>query len=114
MGGQLWRGRDKLSRVARLRRGVCFDTFRKYTPLNHIYGYWERLKNNRATYTGGRSINKMVRAHINTRQTISANKRKTKRKKQEKKQKNKKRKKRKKNIFYSKNRKGYILKKKEG
>ena len=99
MGGQLWRGRDKLSRVARLRRGVCFDTFRKYTPLNHIYGYWERLKNNRATYTGGRSINKMVRAHINTRQTIFANKRKTKRKKQEKKQNNKKRKKRKKIFF---------------
>lgn len=41
----------------------------------------------------------MVRAHINTRQTISANKRKTKRKKQEKKQKNKKRKKRKKIFF---------------
>lgn len=99
MGGQLWRGRDKLSRVARLRRGVCFDTFGKYTPLNHIYSYWERLKNNSVAYTNGQSINRMVRAHINTRQTISENKRKTKRKKQEKKQKNKKRKKRKKIFF---------------
>lgn len=94
--------------------GVCFDTFRKYTPLNHIYSHWERLKNNSAAYTNRQSINRMVHTHINTQQTVLANKRKTKRKKQEKKQKNKKRKKRKKNIFYSKNRKGYILKKKEG
>lgn len=78
--------------------GVCFDTFGKYTLLNHIYSYWERLKKNSAAYNHKRSTNKIVRAHNKHTTNGACNKKKDKKKKQEKKQKNKKGKKEK-NIF---------------